>query len=109
MQWEVVVPYKGQKAYYRISSEKNGIYQAHLLSYDGSPDFDPPPSKLLFLKGARQWVGSAGQADLLNELGKKINYLQTSEDFVTPDSYMYNRENTERTSSSPDAFQSRQS
>ena len=58
-------------AHYAISPETNGIYQARLLKFDGSSD-RMPPSEVILVRGYRQWSGSYGRQDLLNEIGKAI-------------------------------------
>jgi len=71
MELETVVQFEGGLAYYSVSPETNGIYQARLLQYKGSPDKCPPPEVIL-VRGYRQWSGSYDRQDLLNEIGKAI-------------------------------------
>ena len=105
MQWQVMVEFKGAEARYRVTLDENRFFQAELVSYDGTLDFDPPPQKLLLFKGIRGWIGSTKNTDFLNELGRNIDYLYTSDDFLTPDRYYVT--NT-RGEGSPDAYPNRE-
>lgn len=71
MELETVVPFNDGLAYYAISPESNGIYQARLLRYEGSLDRQPP-AEIILVRGYRQWSGSAERQDLLNQIGKAI-------------------------------------
>jgi hypothetical protein len=71
MELETVVQFNGGLAYYSISPESNGIYQARLLRYEGGSD-RVPPAEVILVKGYRQWSGSFERQDLLNEIGKAI-------------------------------------
>ncbi len=71
MELETIVEYDGGLAYYSISPETNGIYQARLLQYKGDSD-KPPPAEVILVRGYRQWSGSYERQDLLNQIGKAI-------------------------------------
>lgn len=71
MELETIVEYDGGLAYYSISPETNGIYQARLLQYKGDSD-RPPPTEVILVRGYRQWSGSYERQDLLNQIGKAI-------------------------------------
>jgi len=71
MELKAVVQFEGGLAHYQISPESNGIYQAHLLQYDGSVD-NAPPVEVILVRGYRQWSGSYERQDLLNKIGDII-------------------------------------
>lgn len=71
MELETVIQFNDGLAYYAISPESNGIYQARLLRYEGSHD-RLPPTEVILVKGYRQWSGSSERQDLLNQIGKAI-------------------------------------
>lgn len=85
MEFTVAVPYFDAVACYKIIPDHQNIYHAQLISYDGSPDYDPPPSVLVLVKGVRNWLGSSDHQDFLNELGNVIEAKMQSEDFITVD------------------------
>ena len=71
MELETVVQFNGGLAYYSVSPESHGIYQARLLRYEGCSD-RVPPTEVILVKGYRQWSGSYERQDLLNQIGKAI-------------------------------------
>lgn len=71
MELKAVVQFEGGLAYYQVSPESNGIYQARLLQYEGSLD-KSPPMEVILVRGYRQWSGSYERQDLLNRIGDVI-------------------------------------
>jgi hypothetical protein len=63
--------------HYNISREAHGIYQARLVRYEGCPT-EEPPRELVLTRGYRCWTGSTDHPMLLNELGKLIDTLSSS-------------------------------
>ena len=76
---QVVVSYGEHFALYELYAENEGVYNAELVRYYGSPE-SSPPKEILLVKGVRKWIGYPGLPELLNELGKAIEY--TSMDSV---------------------------
>lgn len=68
---KAVVPFDEGIAYYVVSPESSGIYQAKLVDYQGNT-VNKPPSEVILVKGYRQWSGSFERQDLLNSLGEAI-------------------------------------
>lgn len=82
MELNAVVPFEDGVAYYTISPERNGIYQARLLRYEGQSD-KRPPAEVILVRGYRQWSGSYERQDLLNEIGNVIESKNLSGDAFT--------------------------
>ena len=72
---QVVVSYGEHFALYELYAEKEGVYNAELVRYYGSPE-SSPPKEILLVKGVRKWIGYPGVPQLLNELGKAIEYTK---------------------------------
>lgn len=68
---EAVVSFGEHFALYHLSSECEGVYQAELVKFYGSPD-TAPPQLVLLVKGVRKWIGHPGIPELLNDLGQAI-------------------------------------
>lgn len=71
MEMKAVVPFDEGIAHYVVSPESSGIYQAHLVQFEGSTE-RMPPAQVILVKGYRQWSGSYERQDLLNSLGEAI-------------------------------------
>lgn len=69
---EARIAYKNGRACFTISRESEGLFTAHLVSFDGNGT-PPPPYEITLLKGIRNWTGSVEDDVLLDELGKFIN------------------------------------
>ena len=85
MELSAVVPFGGGKAYYSVSPESTGVYQARLRNFEGNP-VSPPPSEIILVRGVKQWSGSVDSVELLRELGNAIDTTARSGDFIFPDS-----------------------
>ena len=68
---KAVVPFDEGIAYYVVSPESSGIYQARLVEFQGNGIIQPP-EEVILVKGYRQWSGSFERQDLLNSLGEAI-------------------------------------
>jgi hypothetical protein len=79
---EVKVLYQGYFAEYKVLPEQGNLYLAELIHYDGSMEYNPPPSTLLLIKGIRRWLGSFDQPDFLNDIGSVIESRMKSEDYI---------------------------
>ena len=71
MMLEAVVSYGEHFARYHLFSESEGVYQAELVTFYGSPDA-APPEQVLLVRGVRKWIGHPVIPELLNELGQAI-------------------------------------
>ena len=69
---EAVVSYGEHFALYHLSSESEGVYQAELVKFYGSPNEAAPPEQVLLVKGVRKWIGHPVIPELLNDLGQAI-------------------------------------
>ncbi len=70
--FEITISYKDGKACFRIDQEGEGIYTAHLVSWEGSAS-NHPPKKITFIKVVRCWSGSIDDEILVNVLGRCID------------------------------------
>src|SRR5690242_15936930 len=70
MKLEAVVNIEGDAARFMVSPRAPGMYQAELVQFSGSPDM-APPSRIILVRGVRQWAGSCNDV-LLNQLGQAI-------------------------------------
>lgn len=68
---EAVVSFGEHFALYHLTSEREGVYQAELVKFYGSPEV-APPRQVLLVKGVRKWIGHPGIPELLNDLGQAI-------------------------------------
>ena len=87
---EVVVCYRDEIALYSVESEKQGIYQAQLVRFHGSPE-NTPPEEITLTRGVRKWLGSHYLPDLLNAIGSVI------ETTLPPSERVLNRQGNEPT------------
>ena len=67
-----IANYEGGLAHYNIIQEKEGLYHAILVKYDGKPT-NKPPSNIILVRGMRHWSGSVEDENLLNQLGTVID------------------------------------
>ena len=74
MEIEAVVNYGEDFAFYQVRAERDGIYQAQLLRFYGSPE-SAPPTEITLVRGIRKWVGSCSIPQLVNDLGSVIETL----------------------------------
>lgn len=72
MELKACVWYLGDPAYYSITPDDYGIYQARLVRYEG-PDLVTPPEHVLLVRSARQWVGSCDEPWFIQDLGRIID------------------------------------
>jgi hypothetical protein len=72
MWFSVIAKYRGALARFNIIQEKEGVYHAILVKYDGRQDY-VPPSNIILVRGVRQWSGSIEEQVLLDELGSLID------------------------------------
>lgn len=71
MKLKAVVQFLGDRAHYSVTQVKKGIYDAHLLRYEGSSGVTPPQNVTL-VRGVRHWVGSYDEPYFVDELGQAI-------------------------------------
>ena len=74
MEIEAVVNYRNEFAFYELRPESEGVYQARLLRFYGSPE-STPPKEITLVRGVRKWVGSCPVPQLVNDLGRVIETL----------------------------------
>jgi hypothetical protein len=67
-----IAKYEGGLAHYNIIQEKEGLYHAILIKYDGRPDHIPP-GNIILVRGVWHWSGSINNQSLLDELGSVID------------------------------------
>lgn len=72
MEVRAVVKYRGALAHYGVLQENEGIFQAHLIRYDGRPDH-APAAKITLVKGLNHWSGSSDREELVDEIGAIID------------------------------------
>ena len=77
MEHKVVISYGGGLAHYIIIPEHEGIFQAHLLRYDGRPDH-APQAKLTLIKGKDNWSGNSERKDVIEQIGKILDQKKIS-------------------------------
>lgn len=77
MEHKVVISYGGGLAHYLIKPEHEGIFQAHLLRYDGRPDH-APQAKLTLIKGKENWSGNSDRKDVIEQIGKILDQKKIS-------------------------------
>jgi hypothetical protein len=71
MKLRASIQYLGKQAYYEISPEAMGIYQARLLNYEGG-DMVRPPEQITLVRSVRRWAGSNDERPLVDALGEVI-------------------------------------
>lgn len=81
MDIEAVVNYRDDFAYYQVLGNGDGVYQAHLLRFYGSPE-SMPPDEITLVRGIRKWVGSCSIPQLVNDLGGVIETFLPKEENV---------------------------
>ena len=62
----------GGLAHYNILQEKDDLFQAILIKYDGRAD-RRPPANLVLVRGNKHWSGSVKDQHLLDQLGAVID------------------------------------
>lgn len=72
MKWRATVQYLGKRAYYEITPDAGGIYQARLLRYDGG-DIIAPPQSVTLVRSVRRWAGSNEERLIVDALGAVID------------------------------------
>lgn len=75
MELTATVQFYGDPAHYTVSQEKEGIYNARLLSYEG-PNIMAPPDNVILVRSVRKWSGSYNEQDFIEELGRAIDERQ---------------------------------
>ncbi len=81
MEVRAVVKYRGALAHYGVLQENEGIYQAHLIRYDGRPDH-APAAKITLVKGLNHWSGSSDREELVDEIGAIIDRKLQNPDHI---------------------------
>ena len=104
MELNVVVTFDGSPAHYAVSPDKNGIYKASLIKYEGQADL--PPTKFFLLRGTKQWCGNIQHEELLTQLGNVIEQNLVTDDFLFPNGVNHYH-STRSSHSSPDSAQQR--
>ena len=59
-------------AHFSLSPSMGGVYHAELVRFEGSPE-RMPPSRIMLVRGIRNWTGSCDRTELLEELGQIID------------------------------------
>ena len=72
MELEAKISYRNSSACYKIRNEREGIFTASLLSFEGDTTVSFPKGVTL-VKGIRYWTGSVDDEILLSALGKCID------------------------------------
>lgn len=72
MEMKTTVQFFGDSAHYKVSIEKDGIYRAQLVNYDG-PNIIAPPEEVILVRSVRKWSGSYSEQDFITELGRAID------------------------------------
>ena len=67
---KIVIVYKGALAFYEVSKDRDGVFNAFLKQYGG---FETPADKVTLARGLRHWSGSVDDVELLYELGEAID------------------------------------
>ena len=75
MELKATVQFYGDPAYYTVTIERDGIYNARLLTYDG-PNIMAPPEQVILVRSVRKWSGSYCEQDFIEELGRAIDERQ---------------------------------
>lgn len=69
---EVTVEYRSHRACFKIHQEREGIFTARLLSFEGEASLRPT-KEITLVRGVRKWTGSIDDEALLDELGEFID------------------------------------
>jgi cellobiose phosphorylase len=77
MIFETAVPYRSGTALYRIDRETPELYNACLISFDGTTD-NTPPGEITLIRGFKSWAGSDNDEVLVNMLGSMIDEYVTN-------------------------------
>jgi hypothetical protein len=75
MELKATVQFYGDPAHYTVTVEKEGIYNARLMAYDG-PNIMAPPENIILVRSVRKWTGSYSEQDFIEELGRAIDERQ---------------------------------
>lgn len=65
----------GNPAHYSVTEEREGIYNARLMTYEGA-NIMAPPDNIILVRSVRKWTGSYGEQDFIEELGRAIDDRQ---------------------------------
>lgn len=71
MEVTAAVLYDGALAHYDVNIEREGVCVAHLASYKGRNDHQPPQS-LTLRKEGRHWVSNEGNGHLAQDIGYAV-------------------------------------
>jgi hypothetical protein len=88
MELKAKVRFEDGEAQYKVSPDRNGIFQARLEYFNGNSQ-RTPPQEIILVRGYRQWSGSYDRQDFLNQLGSAIEtereyYSRLSTDIIDP-------------------------
>ena len=75
MELLATVQFYGDPAHYSVTLEREGIYNARLLAFDG-PNIIAPPDNVILVRSVRKWSGSYSEQDFIEELGRIIDERQ---------------------------------
>ena len=78
MELLATVQFYGDPAHYAVTLEREGIYNARLLTYEG-PNIMAPPDNVILVRSVRKWSGSYSEQDFIEELGRAIDERQRSD------------------------------
>jgi len=76
MKLKAVVKMDEAVAHFAVSHKGPGMYHADLVRYNGNPE-QAPPSRIILIRGVRQWTGSTDNDELLNKIGREIERAVT--------------------------------
>ncbi len=75
MELTATVQFYGDPASYVVTIERDGIYNARLMVYEG-PNIMAPPDNIILVRSVRKWSGSYSEQEFIEELGRAIDEQQ---------------------------------
>lgn len=72
MELLATVQFYGDPAHYSVTLEREGVYNARLLTYEG-PNIMAPPENVILVRSVRKWSGSYSEQEFIEELGRAID------------------------------------
>ena len=90
MKLRAVVKMDEAVAHFAVSHKGPGMYHADLVRYDGQPGHEPP-SRILLIRGVRQWTGSCDNEALLDRIGREIDRAVTEAPIFRENRHKRNR------------------
>ncbi len=71
MEVVAAVLHDGKLAHYEVSIENNGVCNARLAEYKGSPEHTPP-ERITLVREGRHWVSDMADRRLVDDLGYAV-------------------------------------